>query len=119
MSNVSLQIGGRSYTVACAAGEEDHVTGLGRLIDEKVQSMGGGHNEVRQLLFAALLLADELHEARGRPAASPPTDHSAALEAIAERLEKCAAALEGGAALPYLGCDGYCPVRTDRTSLRL
>ncbi|MBN8485406.1 MAG: cell division protein ZapA [Sphingomonadales bacterium] len=99
MSNVSLQIGGRSYTVACAAGEEDHVAGLGKLIDEKVQSMGGGHNEVRQLLFAALLLADELHEARHRapataaPAAGP--DHSAALEAIADRLEKCAAALEG------------------------
>lgn len=98
MSNVALQIGGRSYTVACAAGEEDHVAGLGRLIDEKVQSMGGGHNEVRQLLFAALLLADELHEARQRPAAAPAPsapDHSAALEAIADRLEKCAAALEG------------------------
>ena len=103
MSNVSLQIGGRSYTVACAAGEEDHVAGLGKLIDEKVQSMGGGHNEVRQLLFAALLLADELHEARHRapaeaPAAAPAVpapDHSAALEAIADRLEKCASALEG------------------------
>lgn len=100
MSNVSLQIGGRSYTVACAGGEEDHVTGLGRLIDEKVQSMGGGHNEVRQLLFAALLLADELHETRHRAAAPAPAaapsapDHSAALEAIADRLEKCAAALE-------------------------
>ncbi|MFN3517401.1 MAG: cell division protein ZapA [Novosphingobium sp.] len=99
MSNVSLMIGGRSYTVACAAGEEDHVASLGKLIDEKVQSMGGGHNEVRQLLFAALLLADELHEARHRaPATSTDTagpDHSAALEAIADRLEKCAAALEG------------------------
>lgn len=99
MSNVTLQIGGRAYTVACAAGEEDHVAGLGRLIDEKVQSMGGGHNEVRQLLFAALLLADELHETRHRaPAAAPAAaaaDHSAALEAIADRLEKCAAALEG------------------------
>ena len=98
MSNVSLQIGGRSYTVACAEGEEGHVAGLGRLIDEKVQSMGTGHNEVRQLLFAALLLADELDETRGRPTATPAApaqDHSAALEAIAERLEKCAAALEG------------------------
>ena len=100
MSNVSLHIGGRSYSVACAAGEEGHVADLGRLIDEKVQSMGGGHTEVRQLLFAALLLADELHEARHRggivPApASPAPDHAPMLEAIAERLEKCAAALEG------------------------
>lgn len=102
MSNVSLQIGGRSYSVNCAAGEEDHVTRLGQVIDQKVQSMGGGHNEVRQLLFAALILADELHEARSGHApapapASPPAapDHSAALEALAERLEKCATALEG------------------------
>ncbi len=102
MSNVSLQIGGRSYSVACATGEEDHVANLGRLIDQKVQSMGAGHNEVRQLLFAALILADELHEARqatapavAPPPAPPAPDHSAALEAIAERLEKCAAALEG------------------------
>lgn len=102
MSNVSLQIGGRSYSVACAAGEEDHVVRLGRLIDEKVQSMGGGHTEARQLLFAALILADELHEARQgiapppAPAPAPAApDHSAALEAIAERLEKCATALEG------------------------
>lgn len=98
MSNISLQIGGRSYSVACAAGEEDHVARLGRLIDAKVQAMGGGHTEVRQLLFAALILADELHEARqGIVPAPPPAapDHSVALEAIADRLEKCAAALEG------------------------
>ena len=29
MSNVTLSIGGRSYTVACAEGEESHVLGLG------------------------------------------------------------------------------------------
>jgi cell division protein ZapA len=99
MSNVTLQIGGRSYTVACAEGEETHVNGLGELIDAKVQSIGTGHNEVRQLLFAALLLADELAEKGGKAApassASPAPGHSAALEAIADRLEKCAIALEG------------------------
>lgn len=102
MSNITLQIGGRAYTVACDTGQEEHVSGLGRLIDEKVHSIGTGHNEVRQLLFAALILADELSENVGRttpaPAAasvSPAPDHSAALEAIADRLEKCAIALEG------------------------
>ena len=97
MSNITLQIGGRSYIVACAPGEEAHVAGLGRLIDEKVLSIGTGHNEVRQLLFAALILADELHEARGRtaPAAAAGVDHSATLEAIADRLEASAIALEG------------------------
>lgn len=98
MSNVTLQIGGRSYTVACAEGEEAHVAGLGRAIDAKVQSIGTGHNEIRQLLFAALLLADELHELKGRAAPAPAPagpDPAATLEAIADRLEKCAAALEG------------------------
>lgn len=98
MSNVTLQIGGRSYTVACAEGEEAHVSALGRSIADKVEQMGGGHSEARQLLFAALLLADELHEARGRagPAPAAATDSNAdALEAIAARLEICAAALEG------------------------
>ncbi len=66
MSNVTLHIGGRDYTVACAEGEEAHVASLGALIDEKIQAMGAGHNEPRQLLFAALLLADELHDAKHR-----------------------------------------------------
>lgn len=99
MSNVTLQIGGRSYIVACAEGEEAHVESLGQLIDDKIRELGtSGHNEVRLLLFAALMLADELHDARGKdPAASAPTpaaDHSAALEALASRLEKYAAGLE-------------------------
>lgn len=101
MSNVTLQVGGRSYTVACADGEEAHITALGRKIGEKVEQLGPGHSEVRQLLFASLLLADELHEARGRPAdgasAAPPSSDDAAelLESVADRLEKVARSLEG------------------------
>lgn len=100
MSNVTLQIGGRSYTVACAAGEESHVSRLGQLIDDKVKEVGGASlNEVRQLLFAALLLADELHEARNRSGAAPAPalahpDHADQLEALALRLEATAQALE-------------------------
>lgn len=102
MSNITLRIGGRDYAVACAEGEEDHVTNLGRLIDDKVRQMGSaGQSEPRQLLFAALLLADELHEAQGRltgaaaPARNEPDREAALLEAIATRLENCASALEG------------------------
>ena len=39
MSNVTLTIGGRDYTVACAAGEETHVVGLGRLIDGMLDTL--------------------------------------------------------------------------------
>ena len=102
MSNVTLQIGGRSYIVACAEGEEAHVEVLGQLIDGKVQDLGpSGHNEVRLLLFAALLLADELHDARSKgpaaasSAATPAPDHAETLELLASRLETYAAGLEG------------------------
>ena len=98
MSNVTLQIGGRSYSVTCSAGEEAHVESLGQQIDGKVRELNqAGHNEARLLLFAALMLADELHDARAKaltPASSGP-DHAAALEGLAGRLEKYAATLEG------------------------
>jgi cell division protein ZapA len=65
MSNVSLAIGGRAFAVACADGEEQHVVDLGRMIDAKVVASGAiSQNETRMLLFAALMLADEVHEVR-------------------------------------------------------
>lgn len=104
MSNVDLSIGGRSFTVACAEGEEAHVTGLGKMIDAKLNAMGGmsGQSESRALLFAALLLADELHEARGAAgsgaSATPPQSELGGdpdlLEAIATRLENIASRFE-------------------------
>ncbi len=101
MSNVILSIGGRSYTVACAAGEEKHVTSLGQVIDEKLAQLGAsaGQNETRNLLFAALLLADEVHELKHRTpesaTPSPAGPSAEILEAIATRLENIASHLEG------------------------
>jgi cell division protein ZapA len=106
MSNVTLNIGGRDYAVACAEGEEAHVRGLGALIDGKIRAMGSaaGHSETRDLLFATLLLADEIHELKRGGAASPaPAQADPAidalmadkLEALATRLESCADGLEG------------------------
>jgi len=104
MANVTLQIGGRSYTVACQDGEEAHIAGLGQAIDGKLDSLGptARQNEPRALLFAALLLADEAHELKNRAPdtapAAPPADESASaapgLEALAARLEKLAESLE-------------------------
>lgn len=106
MSNVKLEIGGRHFTVACAAGEEDHVTDLGAMIAAKIATMGdvAGQSESRMLLFAALLLADELHDATSRgggandatmaqPGLSPASAQR--LDQIAERLENLASRLEG------------------------
>ena len=100
MSNVTLTIGRRHYPVACAQGEEAHIEDLGRVIDAKLQGMQGlsGQSEARTLLFAALLLADELHEAGGAPSPAPAGPSPAiaeSLEAMAERLENLAARVEG------------------------
>ena len=109
MSDIDLSIGGRSFRVACAPGEEAHIAGLGRSIDAKLTAMGGaaGQSETRTLLFAALLLADELHDRAGGKAPPPPPPPpeapkpdpaiANALDAMADRLEKLASALERGA----------------------
>lgn len=103
MSNVTLTIGGRPFTVACAKGEEKHVTALGQLIDAKLSAIPSlsGQNESRMLLFAALLLADELHEAREArttPKAAPASvDVAQQLDAIADRMENLAERLEADA----------------------
>ncbi len=100
MSEVTLSIGGKDYTVACGDGEEAHVAKLGASIDAKLTEMGdSGVNETRRLLFAALLLADEvvdLKSSKGSPAAAPSEDGELAssLERMADRLESCASLLE-------------------------
>ena len=101
MSNVTVSIGGRHYTVACATGEERHIEALGSSIDSKLQGLTNlsGQSEARTLLFAALLLADELHELRSTGAPSAPAEGGGtaeALEGLADRLEDFAERLEGG-----------------------
>lgn len=111
MSDVQLMIGGRSYMVACQDGQEAHIRQLGEAIEAKLSTLHQNvrQNEPRTLLFAALLLADELHELRNRPAlvpapapapAPPPEDlfTAPALEALANKLENLATSLEGGIA---------------------
>lgn len=105
MKNLTLIIGGRDYVVACADGEDAHVTRLGRIIDEALASSppGVGQSETRSLLFAALLLADEVHAARAA-AGGAGEDAVVAerrgrmLATIAARIENIAAHLEGEAA---------------------
>ena len=96
MSNVTLSIGGRFYSVACGQGEEAHIEALGRTIDGKLTGMPNlsGQSEARTLLFAALLLADELHELRAGNAPAEDAQSAEALERLAETLEGLAERLE-------------------------
>ncbi len=100
MAQVTLSIGGHGYSVACRDGEEAHLLSLGAIVDRKAQDAAaavGGASEVRQLLFAALMLADELGEKGGKaaPAASSEApDQAPALSRIADHLEALATKLE-------------------------
>ncbi|GAA4643943.1 hypothetical protein GCM10023115_19030 [Pontixanthobacter gangjinensis] len=88
MSEVKLSIAGRDYTVACAEGEEAHVISLGGLIDEKLGQLRGSlsSSESQNLLFGALFLADELHEARKTAAsATAKLEAQSGIVANAER----------------------------------
>ena len=103
MRNVTLTIGGRNYADACGPGEEDHIERLGRTIDDKLSSLPSmaGQSEARTLLFAALLLADEVHELRSGSTRAPTESDGAAaarkLESLADRLESLAEQLEDAA----------------------
>jgi cell division protein ZapA len=107
MAEVRLSIAGREYIVTCRDGEEDRLNHLGQLVDAKARQAGGsagGLNESRLLLFAALLLADEVQDNGGVPkpgtAASTGIDDQIALqmaqslERLAERVETFASGLE-------------------------
>lgn len=110
MSNVTLSLGGRDFVVSSGPGEEDHVAMLGRMIDERLRAAGqfAGQGDMRMLLVAALLLADELHEAHNREAPPAPVapepvpDRTvvARVEALTARVEKLALHLEQLAQTP-------------------
>ena len=102
MAHVDLFIAGRSYQIACRDGEEESLRAAARLVDAKSREALSGLgtlSESRQLLFASLLLADQLVE--GKPGAMPAALDPALAEraaTLAERLEALAAALENEAA---------------------
>ncbi len=87
MADVKLNIAGRIYDVHCADGEEPHLLRLAGVVDEKVRAMPGG-TELRQLLFASLMLADEAQDAKGKvEKAEPQSDSLRAAVALAESRE--------------------------------
>lgn len=96
MANIDIDVAGRRYNVACRDGEEEHLRSLAAIVDHRAHDAAealGGLTETRQLLFAALLIADDLKEARagaGLPDPIPPAHDPA----VAEALERLAARME-------------------------
>ena len=75
MAEVDIRIGGFSYELACRDGDEERLRMLAQMVDGKAAELArsmGELNEVRQLLFASLLIADELCEALAKPAGPTP-----------------------------------------------
>ena len=104
MAQVDLIIAGRSYQIACREGEEENLKAAARLVDAKSREALSGLgtlSESRQLLFASLLLADQLVEGSGGAALPPPEPDpiiGERIAALADRLEALAASLENEAA---------------------
>ena len=106
MAQISVEVNGRPYAVGCEDGQEQHLLELAKMFDHQVRQVSqdvGQLGDTRLFLMAALLLADELADARGRLGALQAevgrlqTDRSrvetravAALEAAAKRIEKLA-----------------------------
>ena len=66
MPLVNVMVNSRAYTIACDDGEEEHLRELASHVDAKVKELlasVGQVGETRLLLMAALLIADEHHEA--------------------------------------------------------
>ena len=92
MPGVSVQIANRNYELACGDGEEERVQELAAYVDEKVAELRRqlpGTPEVKLLVFAALILADESREARGIAKAAESARASAtdSAETLATALE--------------------------------
>ncbi|MCY4334483.1 MAG: cell division protein ZapA [Litoreibacter sp.] len=62
MPEVNIEIGGRSFQVACQAGEEHFLESAARLLDNEASVLAeqiGRMPETRMLLMAGLMLADK------------------------------------------------------------
>jgi cell division protein ZapA len=107
MAQINVDVNGRPYAVGCEDGQEPHLQELAKIFDHQVRQVSqdmGQLGDTRLFLMGALMLADELYDAKNRLAALQvevnrlQTDRSriegravSALEAAASRIEKLAA----------------------------
>lgn len=99
MGQVTIEVNGRPYAVGCEDGQEQHLVELAKIFDRQVRQVSqdmGQLGDTRLLLMGALLLADELLDARNRNGVQQ--GEIARLQADLHRLETRAAnALESAA----------------------
>ncbi len=123
MPDMTIEIGGRAFTVSCQDGEEGYLNAAAELLDREAQTLLTGGSRVtqeRMLLMAGLMLADKsisaeeelrtldrrlaqqtqlLDEMRARPAPEPATvevtrDVEIVPKAALDRIEELATRAE-------------------------
>jgi cell division protein ZapA len=70
MAEVTISLNGRPYEIACDAGQEGRVVDLAAYIDQRLQQIarsGAAYNDAHLMVLTALVLADELFEAKESP----------------------------------------------------
>lgn len=101
MAKADIVIRGKSYSVACAPGQEARLTSLSRELDARVQQIANAVGDIgddRILLITSLALLDELDAARrGQASATgPDVDRAArALDDAADRILGLVTRIEG------------------------
>jgi cell division protein ZapA len=69
MAQISVTIAGRVYRMACDDGQEEHLTRLGLELDQRIETLKGHFGEIgdmRAVVMAAIMVADELAESHRR-----------------------------------------------------
>mgnify|MGYP005858291269 CR=1 FL=1 len=112
MPEVTIEIGGRAFEVACQTGEEPYLQAAARMLDEEAAVLSaqvGRVPEARMLLMAGLMLADktanlqdrlataeaELEALRATPAPAPErVEVPVVPEAVVDTLSEVAARAE-------------------------
>jgi len=97
MASIEVEVAARRYTVACRDGEEDHLRALAALVDRRARDAAaalGSLTESKQLLFASLLLADDLNDRHGGAPAAAAAEAASADPRVADALERLAARVE-------------------------
>lgn len=67
MGTINVQIFGKEYPIACDDGQEQHLNRLAQVVSERMRSLTqqmGRAPEQLMLIYTALMLADELEDAR-------------------------------------------------------
>ena len=108
MTEVTLKINNRGYSLSCDPGQEQRISDLGHYVDARLQDIsaaGAATNDAHLLVLTSLVLADEIYELRdqvsalrqGVPGAASQEDPAVAqaIDMLARKIENIAGRIQG------------------------